>query len=206
MESPTFNPPTCLGSPVSLHYHLVLGPLVTSVSTLIVNRSKPFPKHSRHLSHHMSILMAEDRRIAHITSANVTATPKLKNTIIPHSIHLMLPPNDHSSVGTSQEFWEDLGSIWDHLVFICMFSVLFWVRLAHCPFHILPLRSSFHLWHLPRWYSPLLHSRLMLCTLQPSVKFLYFRHCCHFPTMPSCLSLAGFSFIHARFPLLPSTL
>ena len=206
MESPTFNPPTCLGSPVSLHYHLVLGPLVTSVSTLIVNRSKPFPKQSRHLSYHMSILMAKDRWIAHITSADVTAIPKLKNTIIPHSIHLMLPPNDHSSVGTSQEFWEDLGSIWDHLVFICMFSVLFWVRLACCPFHILPLRSSFHLQYLLWWYSPLSYLHLTLYTLQPSVKFLYFGHHCHSPTMPSCLLLAGFSFVHACFPLLPSTL
>jgi len=38
--------------------------------------------------------MAEDTQITHIASADVMATSKLKNIIIPHSIHLTLPPND----------------------------------------------------------------------------------------------------------------
>ena len=99
-ESLTFNLPTCSGSPVSLCHHLVLAPLVVPTFHPHRQQIETFPQavkapFSLHANPH------GQRHADRPASADVMATSKLKNIIIPHSIHLTLPPNDHSLVWTS---------------------------------------------------------------------------------------------------------
>ena len=121
-ESLMFNPPTCLGSPVSLCHHLILAPLVIPIFHPYRQQIKTFPQAIKGMlliRHQFSWLKTCRSPTLH------RPTSKLKNTVIPHRIHLTLPPDDHSSVWTSQEFWKNVGYIWDRLVFFCMFSIWF---------------------------------------------------------------------------------
>jgi len=121
-ESLTFNPPTCPGSPVSLCHHLVLTPLVVPVFHPHRQQIETFSQAVKGMlliRHQFSWLKTHRLPTSHWLMS------KLKNTVIPHCIHLTLPPDDCSSVWTSQEFWKDVGCIWDRLVFFRTFSVLF---------------------------------------------------------------------------------
>ena len=72
----------------------------------------------------------------------------------------------------------------------CTFSTLFRFRLVHSPFHIFPISSRLHPWHLLQWHSPSTCSHSTLWTSQWFSKISYSWTLTLLHTMPCSLLLA----------------